>query len=75
MQFHFGVKSVASLGVYKGKAGREVCSLNFQEARITREGGDSSRAQLFLCQDIFKTSKAILQNLHCRLLEPRVQLV
>jgi len=41
-----------SLEVYKGKVRRDVCSLYFQEARVTKKGSDYCRARLFLCQDI-----------------------
>jgi hypothetical protein len=52
LRLHSGVKSIVNLGVYEGKVRKEVFFLHFQEARATREGGDSSRAQLFLCWDI-----------------------
>jgi hypothetical protein len=54
---------------------REVCSLQFLEARTIRKGGDSSRVQLFLCRDIQRTLEATLQNLHYSLLELGVQFV
>ncbi len=37
-------KYVASLGVYKGKSRRKVCSLHFQKEITNKVGGDSSRA-------------------------------
>lgn len=43
---------IVRLGIYDDKAKRKVCSLHFQEAKEIKEGGDSSKAQLFICQDI-----------------------
>jgi hypothetical protein len=48
----FGIKYAASLEVHESKAKKEVCSLQFLEARAIREGSDSSKARLFLCQNI-----------------------
>ncbi len=75
LQLCFGIKSITSLGVHESKTRRKVYSLQFLEVRAIKEGGDFSKVRLFLCQDIQRTLKATLQNLHCSILELGVQLV
>ncbi len=49
---HFRFKFATSLGIQKGKMRIRVCSLQFIEEKTTGEGGESFKAQLFLCKDM-----------------------